>query len=126
MFDKELVLSILKQIADALSKINYRVSNIKSSEDFTGSPNGMEKLDSICMLFIAIGESLKQIDKITNNNLLTKYTGIDWKGVKGFRDIISHHYFDIDAEEVFWMCSNELKPLTRTINQIIADISRSL
>lgn len=82
----------------------------------------MEKLDSICMLFIAIGESLKQIDKITNNALLIKYAGIDWKGIKGFRDIISHHYFDIDAEEVFWMCSNELKPLTKTINQIIVDI----
>jgi uncharacterized protein with HEPN domain len=104
MFDKELVLSILKQIADALSKIIYRIKNIKSAEDFTNSPKGMEKLDSICMLFIAIGES------------------VDWKGLKGFRDIISHHYFDIDADEVFWICANELKPLTKTINIIIKEL----
>jgi len=126
MFDKELVLSILKQIAEALSKITYRVKNIKSAENFTGSPKGMEKLDSICMLFIAIGESLKQIDKITDNQLLSKYPGIDWKGLKGFRDIISHHYFDIDADEVFWICSNELKPLSKTINQMIKELNDEL
>jgi len=30
---------------------------------FTVTPEGMEKLDSICMQLIAIGESLKNIDK---------------------------------------------------------------
>ena len=123
MFDKELVLSILEQIADAVSKIIYRTKNIKNSEDFTDSPKGMEKLDSICMLFIAIGESLKQIDKITDKKLLTKYPDIDWKGLKGFRDIITHHYFDIDAEEVFWICSNELKPLSKTIHKMIMELN---
>jgi len=122
MFDKELVLSILEQIADAVSKIIYRTKNIKNSEDFTDSPKGMEKLDSICMLFIAIGESLKQIDKITDKQLLTKYPDIDWKGLKGFRDIITHHYFDIDADEVFWICSNELKPLSKTIHKMIMEL----
>jgi len=53
------------------------------------------------MLFIAIGESLKNIDKITQGRLLSDYPEIDWVGVKGFRDIIAHHYFDIDAEQVF-------------------------
>jgi len=37
------------------------------SSFFTNSHYGVEKLDSICMLFIAIGESLKNIDKITQN-----------------------------------------------------------
>jgi len=37
----------------------------------------MEKLDSICMLLIAIGESLKNIDKITKKSLLKQYPEID-------------------------------------------------
>jgi hypothetical protein len=37
MFDKELVLTILKQIDNAISKITYRTKNIKSAENFTSS-----------------------------------------------------------------------------------------
>ncbi|MES9856898.1 MAG: HepT-like ribonuclease domain-containing protein [Sedimenticola sp.] len=50
------------------------------------------------MMLIAIGESLKSLDKITHGTLLKRYPEIDWKGAKGIRDILSHHYFDLDAE----------------------------
>ena len=73
--------------------------------------------------YIAIGESLKNIDKITEKKLLSQYPEIDWKGAKGMRDIISHHYFDIDAEEIFWVCENKMKPLAETIEKIIAELS---
>ena len=91
MFDKNLVLSMLMQIDDALGKIASRSQPIKSVEDFTGSSAGMEKLDSICMLFMAIGEALKKVDKITGGSLLSQYPEIDWKGAIGFRDLIAHH-----------------------------------
>ena len=85
----------------------------------------MEKLDAICMLLIAIGESLKKIDKITERNLLRQYPDVDWTGAKGMRDIISHHYFDIDAEEIFWVCQNKMKDLIATLQNIISDISNN-
>jgi len=34
-----------------------------------GDPVRMEKMDSICMLLIVIGESLKNLDKITEERL---------------------------------------------------------
>ena len=40
----------------------------------------MEKFDGICMQLIAIGEGLKNIDKVTNNSLLPNYSEINWKG----------------------------------------------
>ena len=40
----------------------------------------MERLESTCMLLIAIGEGLKGIDKITDKQLLVRYPEIDWKG----------------------------------------------
>ncbi|MEK6726774.1 MAG: DUF86 domain-containing protein [Deltaproteobacteria bacterium] len=122
MFDKNLVLSILQQIDEALEKIRDRSEQIHSAGDFTDSPSGMEKLDSICMQFIAIGEALKNIDKITGGNLLSQYPEIDWKGAMGFRDIIAHHYFDIDAEEVFWICTNELAPLSAAVKKMIEEL----
>ena len=67
------------------------------------------------MQLIAIGESLKNIDKITDKELLEKYPQIDWKGAKGMRDIISHHYFDIDANDIYFVCDNKLEELLETI-----------
>jgi len=122
MYDKELVLDILNQILDAAQTVITRFKPIETAEDFTQSAQGMEKLDSICMQLIAIGESIKNIDKITNKTLLTKYPEIDWKGVKGLRDIITHHYFDIDAEEIFRVCTKHISPLSDTIKKIINDL----
>ena len=70
MYDNRLVLEILTQIFDATEVISKRFSNIKSSDDFLDSDTGLQLLDSICMQLIAIGESVKNIDKITQKNLL--------------------------------------------------------
>lgn len=35
------------------------------------------------MLLIAIGESVKRVDKETNKQLLSQYPEIDWKGIMG-------------------------------------------
>lgn len=104
--------------------MSQRFKKIKTVSDFTDSPAGMEKLDSICMLLIAIGESLKNIDKITEQSLLKQYPEIDWKGAKGLRDIISHQYFDIDAEEIFWVCEKHIPPLSITIEKMISNLKR--
>jgi len=125
MSDDDLVLAVLSQIDEALGKIVQRTLKIKSANDFTDSPEGMEKLDGICMLFMAIGESLKNIDKITAGTLFARYPGIDWKGAMGFRDIIAHHYFDIDAEQVFWICAHHVVPLSATIQEIMEKLRES-
>ena len=102
--------------------ISKRFEPIFIVSDFTDTPKGMEKLDSICMQLIAIGESLKNIDKITKHSLLSKYPEINWKGAKAMRDIISHHYFEIDAEVIFDVCKNKIPFLTITLEKIKKDI----
>lgn len=122
MFDAELIIEILSQIDDAIEIVQTRFSVIHSTDDFLNTPEGLEKLDSICMKLIAIGESVKNLDKHTDSQLLAKYPAIDWKGVKGVRDIISHHYFDLDAEEIFNICDKHIPALHTTIQQMIADL----
>ena len=76
-------------------------------------------LDATCMLLIAIGESLKNLDKVTEGRLLPTYPSIPWKQVKGMRDIISHHYFDVDPAQVLWIITNEITPLKKAIDSFI-------
>ncbi len=122
MYDKSLVQDILNQILNASRTVQDRFIPIKSASDFTNTPEGMEKLDAICMLVIAIGESLKNLDKITERSLLTRYSAVDWKGAMGMRDIITHHYFDIDAEQIFWVCEHQIRPLAETVKQMLDDM----
>jgi len=77
MHDKKLILEILEQINDSALKVLKRFEPIKSVNDFTDSETGMEKLDAICMQLTAIGEALKNLDKITNDSLLPNYPRID-------------------------------------------------
>ncbi|MDP3302423.1 MAG: DUF86 domain-containing protein [Sulfuricurvum sp.] len=123
MFKSEQVLVILEQINDALKTIVLRFKPVDSVDYFTDSPEGKEKLDGICMQLIAVGESLKKIDKLTDKKLLQEYSQIDWAGAKGVRDIISHHYFDIDAEEIYWICDQQIESMQHAIEQIIVDLN---
>lgn len=122
MPDTPLVREILSQIENAIATIKYRFEPVNSVDDFLDTPEGQEKLDSICMLFIAIGESLKKIDKLTDKQLLQKYDHIDWKAIKGLRDILSHHYFDMNAEAIFNVCDEELDILHQTIRSMIEEL----
>ena len=122
-FDNDLALEILRQIQQSIQTIRKRFAPIHSTEDFTGNEAGLEKLDAICMQLITIGESLKNLDKVTNGSLLSMYTQVDWKKVKGMRDIISHHYFDLNAEAIFDVCENHIDTLALTIDKIIANLS---
>ena len=75
------------------------------------------------MKLIATGESLKKIDRITDRKLLEKYPQIEWKKIKGIRDYISHHYFDLDADIIFSICQNNIEELLNTLKKIRLDIS---
>jgi uncharacterized protein with HEPN domain len=123
-FDNELAREILSQVYQSTQTISKRFEPIKSSDDFIETEEGLEKLDSICMQLIAIGESLKNLDKVTNKSLLKKYPKIDWKKVIGMRDVITHHYFDLDAEVVFDVCENHIEDLAKTINKIIEELNK--
>ena len=122
-YDRDLALEILTQILRSAQTIMKRFEPIQSPEDFVKSEAGMEKLDAICMQLIAIGESLKNLDKVTKQSLLQKYQQVDWKKAKGMRDIISHHYFDLNAEAIFDVCKNHIERLSRTVEKIIKDLT---
>ena len=74
------------------------------------------------MLLITIVESLKNLDKVTNGELLPEYPEIEWKKVKGLRDIISHQYFDVNAEAIFDVCKEKLPDLIRVVKMMLDKI----
>ena len=113
--DIAMVYETLKNIDTAITRLQERSLEIQSVNDYLTSPIGMEKLDAACMVLIALGESVKTLDKLTDKKLLPTYPSIDWKGVMGVRDVIAHHYFEVDPDAVFDIIKNDLNPLKEAI-----------
>lgn len=122
MYKKEHVLHLLRKMEQTLERIIRNSEPIDSYRYYYMTPAGMERLESTCMLLIAIGESVKGIDKLTNKEFLPQYPAVDWKGAMGIRDIIAHHYFDLDAEIVFDVVKNNLPQMLETVRQMIHSI----
>jgi len=122
MYDKEIVLNLLENMVGATEKILHRNRNIQSIDDYLIDDDSLMLLDSLCMQLIAIGEAVKKIDKETNKQLLSSYNQIPWREVAGMRDVLSHHYFDLNAEVVFEVTTEHIEDLQGVLKQIILDI----
>lgn len=122
MYDKELVLDLLSNMLDAVDRVINRTSHIKCVEDFLKDDNSLILLDSICMQLIAIGEAVKKIDKITDKRLLSQYPKIQWREIAGMRDVLSHHYFDLNADIIFDVIDGHIEEL----KYVLIDMKHSI
>ena len=114
MYNKYLVASSLHQIQSLLNTISERTKNVTDVNDFLSSPNGMILLDAVCMNLIALGEEVKNLDKVSNGELFPKYNQIQWGGIMRMRDKIAHHYFEVDAEVVLLTVKEDI-PFVKTV-----------
>ena len=122
MFDKEIAQDSLVKIRKVIATIIERTSAVSEPNELLFSPDGMMRLDAICMNLIALGEAVKGLDKQTHGELLPQYPDIYWSGVMRMRDKIAHHYFEIDTEVVFRTIEEDIPQMLITIDKMISDI----
>lgn len=126
MSDTSAILETLEKIDLSLQKAERRFADVESVEYFLTTEEGDDAFDSICMVLLAAGEYLKQIDTKTRGELLSLYPEADWKGIKGFRDIIAHRYFEVTAERLFFICEHKLAPIQAGVAHLIEVLRREL
>lgn len=122
MFDHEIVIDSLHKIRSAITTIMERTAVVGNPNDFLCSPDGMMRLDAICMNLIALGEAVKGLDKQTHGELLPHYPEIHWSGVMRMRDKIAHHYFEIDSEIVFHTIEKDIPQMMKVIDKMLEDL----
>lgn len=122
MYDKELVSSSLNQIKSLINTIVERTEKVNDVDDFLLSPSGMLLLDAVCMNLIAMGEAVKNLDKVSNGELLPKYPQIQWGGIMRMRDKIAHHYFEVDAEVVMLTVKEDIPQVKSVVEQMIKEL----
>lgn len=122
MSEQALLQERLQMILDALERIPRRFAKIKTPDDFVNSQSGIDLMDSICMVLIATGEEFKKIDRETEGQLFASYPQITWRGAIGLRDVLAHGYFQIDPEQLYTICKENIPPLIDTVRRMIEDL----
>lgn len=113
--DKATTTELLDFILESLRLIKRRFNGIASSDDFLDNDEGLDKLDAISMRLQSIGEALKNLDKREQALLLMVADKEYWSKIIRTREILTHHYIDIDAETIYMICDEKLAELEQKI-----------
>ena len=108
-------LLLLTPLRKALERITRKAAPLLADPSLLDHEDGQDRLDVICMQFLAAGEALKRLEKLEPGLLANNFPEIDWKGAMGFRDVIAHQYFDLDAEQVLLICAQALPAMLRAV-----------
>ncbi len=125
MYEPEVLIDKLETLLEALERIPRRFAEINKPSDFYNTDAGIDRMDAICMILIASGEEIKNIDKKTEGKLFTQYPNVKWRGVMGVRDVLVHGYFHVHEEQLFNICKYDIPKLIETIRAIIKNIEIS-
>jgi len=124
MYDPGLLLQRLRCVLTALERIPRRCADISQPSDFLANEAGLDRMDAICMILIAIGEEFKRIERQTEGKLLARYPQVQWRGAIGLRDVLAHGYFDVDAEQLYTVCVERIPTLIETVKTMIRDLEQ--
>lgn len=109
---------LLTPLRQALERIKRKAKPLLNDPALLEQEEGQDLLDVICMQFLAAGEALKRLEKLRPGLLEASFPQIDWKGAMGFRDVIAHQYFDLDAEQVLVICQDALPGVLEAISSL--------
>jgi len=103
----------LLNLLDAIEKIKQYCESFTSADDFH---NDSQAFDASLMNFIIIGE---MVEKLSDEFINDTENQINWFKIKGFRNILAHNYFGVDAEEVWQIVHSSLPKLETQLKELI-------
>lgn len=118
------IIDILDLMHESLKLIRERFSRIGISDDFVSTSEGITVLDAITMRLQVIGESVKRIQKV-NPAFLKQYSQIEWDKIAKLRDLVSHHYEQVDHEIIYDICKAHIPKLNEVIHKMRTAASES-
>ena len=116
--NKKSTFELLEFIHKSISIIKRRCKDIDTADEYLSSDENLDKFEASVMRIQTIGEALKNLNK-RDENFLQKVAQKDyWSEIIKMRDLVSHHYLDIQADIIFDICKNELNELDKNIEKL--------
>jgi len=123
--DQQLAIKVISQMIVLIETLIQRMEPVQSAADLSATDSGRLLLDAVCMQYLALGEAVKQLDKLTGFTLQEQVPEQDWKGIMGFRDVLAHQYFNIDPRQVLWITRHSLPSLRDRLKTLLATLISS-
>ena len=99
----------LEDIRHAAAKIQRYTAGMTRN----GLAEDSKTLDAVIRNLEIIGEAAKMIP----NSIRIEYPNVEWKKIAGLRDILAHHYFEVDLDIVWDIVQNKLLELERDLTK---------
>jgi uncharacterized protein with HEPN domain len=115
--EQRLAVTVIAQTISLIESLLHRMETVQSEANLSETESGRLLLDAVCMQYLALGEAVKQHDKLTGLTLQEQIPDQDWKGIMGFRDVLAHQYFNIDPRLVLWITREALPALLQNLRQ---------
>ena len=101
-------------IINSCTKIQKFTDNIRGADAFFADE---KTFDAVLMNFVIIGETVARLTE----DFKKQENQVPWTKIKGFRNLVAHNYFGVDAEEVWQIIKNDLSDLENKINRILKE-----
>jgi len=101
----------IEDILESIELIEDYIANM----NFVDFKKDRKTVDAVVRNFEIIGEASRNIPEEERN----KYKDVDWKGIIGLRNRITHGYFGIDLTIIWEILKHDLPPLKEKMKQIL-------
>ncbi len=111
---------------ETLSFIEHILESIEKIEDYSKNltkerlEENTKDQDAIIRRIEIIGEAVKNI----SHNFRDKHPEIEWKEIAGTKDILTHHYFGVDINEIWDIAKKDLPSLKKKILKIREELKK--
>lgn len=102
----------LLSMLESIEKIEKFTSDLNTWQELK---NDVESFDACLINFLVIGEMVLRLEP----EFIDNHKEIEWHKIRGFRNIVAHDYFGIDAEEVWDIIKNKIPPLKIFIKHVV-------
>lgn len=111
--DRERLRDILLSIDD----IQAFVAGMTKSQFVQVDSADRKTYRAVCNCISTLGEAIKSLSP----DVTSKYDSVDWTGLAGMKDIVTHQYFQVQLDFLWNTITDEL-PALRTI--VVDELSR--
>jgi uncharacterized protein with HEPN domain len=74
--------------------------------------------DAILYRLVVIGEAVKALPR----ERLARQPNVNWRGIAGLRDLLTHEYFRIARERIDEIIDQHLDPLEQAVDEMVAEL----
>jgi uncharacterized protein with HEPN domain len=99
----------LADILEAIGAIRGHAASVDSA------PAELTR-DAILHRLVVIGEAAKAVPEATR----AERPDVNWRGIAGLRDLLTHEYFRIDSEHVDALLGEQLNELEQAVVELLA------